>query len=274
MIPINHIHQQAARDGVKERAVEKDYALTWFLLALGELSEPLKGLRFKGGTCIRKMYFPHWRYSEDIDFTLTDPALLQSCAAWISQIAKKAGQLSGMAYTPQTPESQPETGQLENQVIYVDYVGPLQRTGSPRKFKVDITASERLIDPPTQRKVSGLFADQKDHHGKLNIYSLEEICSEKMRSLIQRREPRDLYDIWRLMSEVPELDRSKVTDMFMEKCRFKKIPLPTLRNLLGSHNIPTLEKLWSVRLGEQLADLPHFEEVIRETRRRLRACES
>jgi uncharacterized protein len=274
MIPINHIHQQAARDGVKERVVEKDYALTWFLLSLSDLPEPLKHLRFKGGTCIRKMYFPHWRYSEDVDFTLTDSALLQNCTAWIGLVAKRAAQLSGMTYTLQTPELQSGTGHLESQVFYVDYIGPLQRMGSPRKFKVDITASEHLIGPPAHRKVDGTFVDQKDYHGKLKVYSLEEICSEKMRSLLQRREPRDLYDIWRLMGEVSELDRTRVAEMFMEKCRFKQITPPALRNLLGNHNIPTLERLWSTRLGEQLPDLPHFGEVIRETRRLLRACES
>ena len=274
MIPINHIHQQAARDGVKERAVEKDYALTWFLLALSELPEPKKGLRFKGGTCIRKMYFPHWRYSEDVDFTLTDATLAPNCVAWIDQIAKKAGQLSGMAFTPKRPESVQAAGRLESQVIYVEFIGPLQRTGSPRKFKVDITASELLIDPPAQRQVRGLFADQEEHKGKLRAYSLEEICSEKMRSLLQRREPRDLYDIWRLLGEVRELDRAKLPAMFAEKCSFKKMTPPALRAVFGNHNIPTLEKLWNVRLGEQLADLPHFEEVIRETRRLLRACEA
>jgi len=205
MIPSVHIHQQAGRDNVKERIVEKDYALTWFLLALGDLPEPRKILRFKGGTCIRKMYFPHWRYSEDVDFTLTDANFFKNGAAWVEQIARKASQLSGMTYSLQSP-AMGEGIQSESQVIYVDYVGPLQRTGSPRKFKVDITASEQLIDPPVYRKVEGLFADQKDHGGKIQVYSLEEICSEKLRALLQRREPRDLYDIWRLLGEVQNLD--------------------------------------------------------------------
>lgn len=273
MIPAVHIHQQAARDGVKERVVEKDYALTWFLLALSEMPEQRQSLRFKGGTCIRKMYFPHWRYSEDVDFTLTDPNLLKDCASWVAGILKKAGQRSGIAYSLQTPESQLEEPS-DNRILYVDYVGPLQRTGTPRKFKVDITADELLIDRPMLRKVAGLFADQKNHGGKLQVYSLEEICAEKLRSLLQRREPRDLYDIWRLLGQISELDRAEIARMFIEKCEFKKIRPPVLGKILGDHNVPTLEKLWDVRLGEQLADLPHFDAAVRETRRLLRACEA
>jgi predicted nucleotidyltransferase component of viral defense system len=29
-------------------------------------------LIFKGGTCLRKCYFPNYRFSEDLDFTSTD----------------------------------------------------------------------------------------------------------------------------------------------------------------------------------------------------------
>ena len=59
MIPPVHIHRQAAKDNVKEHIVEKDYVLTWFLLALSELPEVRDFLRFKGGTCLRKMYYFH-----------------------------------------------------------------------------------------------------------------------------------------------------------------------------------------------------------------------
>ena len=274
MIPAVHIHKQAARDGVKEQTVEKDYALTWFLLALGEFPDLRKLLRFKGGTCIRKIYFPHWRYSEDVDFTLTHPVPVKDIQTMVDRIAKKASQLSGVVFQPQTAEPMQESGHLESEVVYVDYIGPLQRTGTPRKFKVDVTASEHLIDSPVHKKVLWLFDDQKDNRHELAVYSLEEICSEKMRSLLQRREPRDLYDIWRLLGEVQELDQPKIVQMFQEKCEFKKLKPPALRDILGDRNIPTLEKLWKVRLQEQQADLPHFEQVIRETRRLLRACEA
>src|SRR5437879_12435495 len=110
MVPAIHIHKQAARDGVKEQTVEKDYALTWFLLALSELPDVRKLLRFKGGTCLRKMYFPHWRYSEDVDFTLTHPIPAKDIQPLIDSIAKKAHPLSGVVFQPQAAERIQEAG--------------------------------------------------------------------------------------------------------------------------------------------------------------------
>ena len=46
------------------------------------------------------------------------------------------------------------------------------------------------------------------------------------------------------------------------------------KTTLGKHNCPMLKKVWDVRLGEQLVDLPHVDAVVRETRRLLRALET
>ena len=47
--------------------IEKDYVLGWLLFGLSGI----KGLTFKGGTALSKIYFPKiWRLSEDLDFVL------------------------------------------------------------------------------------------------------------------------------------------------------------------------------------------------------------
>ncbi|MBM4348417.1 MAG: hypothetical protein FJ106_00765 [Deltaproteobacteria bacterium] len=49
--------------------IEKDYVLGWMLIGLGKI----KGLTFKGGTALSKVYFPRlWRLSEDLDFVFED----------------------------------------------------------------------------------------------------------------------------------------------------------------------------------------------------------
>jgi len=48
--------------------VDLDYVLGAFLSQLyGDAAA--NALRFKGGTCLRKCYFPRHRFSEDLDFT-------------------------------------------------------------------------------------------------------------------------------------------------------------------------------------------------------------
>ena len=57
---------------VPEAVIERDYVLAWFLT--GPAGHALRNvLAFKGGTALRRCWFPDYRFSEDLDFTLTEP---------------------------------------------------------------------------------------------------------------------------------------------------------------------------------------------------------
>jgi hypothetical protein len=74
MIRPSEISKLAHQLGLGDKTIEKDYMLTWVLLALAD--SPLCDLlAFKGGTAIKKMYIPDYRFSEDLDFTLLDASL-------------------------------------------------------------------------------------------------------------------------------------------------------------------------------------------------------
>lgn len=76
MIPqrnISALSNRLARTGqrrVPEKVLELDYCLAWFLIGLSKT-----GLReyliFKGGTALKRCYFPDYRFSEDLDFSLS-----------------------------------------------------------------------------------------------------------------------------------------------------------------------------------------------------------
>jgi len=61
----------AKRAGVPPEVIEKDYLLSYVLAALTGVSN-LEGLRFKGGTALKKVYFGDYRFSEDLDFSAVD----------------------------------------------------------------------------------------------------------------------------------------------------------------------------------------------------------
>src|SRR3989339_664273 len=70
MISIQEIRENAKRNGVMPRVIEKDYYLGILLNAISKNTS--KGdFVFKGGTALRKCYFKNYRFSEDIDFTVT-----------------------------------------------------------------------------------------------------------------------------------------------------------------------------------------------------------
>jgi hypothetical protein len=52
--------------------VEKDYVLGWLLAGIAANPEISKTWVFKGGTCLKKCYFETYRFSEDLDFTVTE----------------------------------------------------------------------------------------------------------------------------------------------------------------------------------------------------------
>ena len=57
MIPQAEIAKLAFREGMSDKVIEKDYVITWILLALAD-SELKDYLAFKGGTALKKNLFP------------------------------------------------------------------------------------------------------------------------------------------------------------------------------------------------------------------------
>lgn len=71
MIRPAEISKLAHSLGLGDKTIEKDYVLTWVLQAIA-VSPLCDLLAFKGGTAIKKMYVPDYRFSEDLDFTLLE----------------------------------------------------------------------------------------------------------------------------------------------------------------------------------------------------------
>ena len=69
MISTAEVAKLAHRLGVGDRVIEKDYVLSWLLVAIAD-SQLRSGLAFKGGTALKRCYYADYRFSEDLDFTL------------------------------------------------------------------------------------------------------------------------------------------------------------------------------------------------------------
>lgn len=69
MIDDVSLRRISTEEGVPLGIIEKDFAISCALLAISK-SELKKHLIFKGGTAIKKIYYPEARFSEDMDFTV------------------------------------------------------------------------------------------------------------------------------------------------------------------------------------------------------------
>ncbi len=76
MINSQEILELVRELSLQPRIVEKDYILGWLLAGIYNHAAVRETWLFKGGTCLKKCFFETYRFSEDLDFTLTEPTHL------------------------------------------------------------------------------------------------------------------------------------------------------------------------------------------------------
>ena len=263
MIPPGEIFRMAHRLGLGAKTIEQDYVLTWVLLALA--NTPLRDrLAFKGGTAIKKIYEPDYRFSEDLDFTLLDDipnkdliAEIESLFPWLRREVNITLDVRRV-----------ETHANGNPAIYLNYVGPLRGALSSRFFKTDFTCDEVLLFPLVEAPLQALYSDCQGWTETLRVYSPEEMLAEKLCALLGRTEPRDLYDVHYILA-YRLADAETVSFRLAEKMARKGLNPDALGDALRRKQ-STFQRLWKPRLRGQMPDLPHLDTVVRETDRWLR----
>jgi uncharacterized protein len=261
MINQAEISKLAHKLGLGDKTIEKDYILTWVLIALADL--PLRNaLVFKGGTAIKKIYIPDYRFSEDLDFTLIDKSIsnmiLQDTLEHISDYLKKQANISVAFFKT-------EEHMGGNTTIYINYAGPLQAIITSRSLKIDFSRDEDLVLPVPERRILSTYSDSKQNIATIPVYSLEEILIEKLRSLLTRTEPRDLFDIHYLLIN-RLVDVEKASFYAAPKFTAKGFSIDDLGDILERRKA-TLQQLWEKRLEGQMPSIPDLNDVIRETNR-------
>ena len=250
-----------------EAVLERDYCLSWFLIGLSR-SFLKDRIVFKGGTALKKMYFEDYRFSEDLDFTLVKETSWEEILRGLDEISKDIQQVSGIRIRF---DRKGEDSHQNSHTFYLAYEGPL-----PRHYaaivKVDITLREKVVTPPISRPLLRGYEEYKDipRNVPLLVYSLDEIASEKVVALHDpaRNEPRDLYDLWFLLSG-NHVHGPELISIIHEKLKFRGRKPGMERQILKTKEA-RLERLWVGRLEAQVVDLPNFQTVFRFVRKSLR----
>jgi len=263
VIPSRDLLETARVLSLEPRIVEKDYVLGWLLAAIYAQPELAETWVFKGGTCLKKCYFETYRFSEDLDFTITDPGQIDE-----PHLREVFTGVCEWTYDRSGIEAFPDRLRFE---VYADrrgslscegrfyYRGPVSPRGDPPMIKLDLSSDELLALEPVVREVNHPYADRPVEGIHARCYAFEEIFAEKVRALGERCRPRDLYDVIHLYRR-DDKDRaaSQVHAVLESKCQFKGIAAPTLDALA-----PYREELateWSNMLAHQLQFLPPMEE--------------
>lgn len=260
MIKAREIQQRANALGVRDQQIEKDYVLSWILFGIAKQEQLSKGIVFKGGTVLKKVYFEDYRFSEDLDFTLLNAEISnEQIFLWFKEVFEF---IKDEANIPLDiiDNDEHEDGGIN---FYISYIGPLGGQGNNKRVKVDISRSEQMVFEPVMHEVIIGYTDLKEH--QLLCYRLEEVLVEKMRSVMQRMQARDFYDIWYLLEE-HELDAHFYISEFEAKCKSKDLKHTNFFKKLDER-LPQYKGRWKSSMNEQIKDLPDFEKVEREVKK-------
>lgn len=250
---------------IPEAVIERDYCLAWFLTALAR--HPLRErLAFKGGTALRRCWFENYRFSEDLDFSLTEPTELDAILAGFAEIFADMQAASGIVMAYDRPDRHDHQN---THTFYLNYKGPLPAASD---VKVDITINEVFCFDLADRPILRTFVEFADlpEGPMLRVYSLEEIFVEKLAALSDkaRTEPRDLYDLWNLLVE-RDIRAGELLGELTAKLELRGRKPEGLTDAIAMKEA-RLARLWKDRLSQQMSDLPEYEGVFRQVMRALR----
>ena len=263
MIHRREIIDMATTLGLNPHVIEKDYVLGWMLWGIYRHDELADKWIFKGGTCLKKCFFETYRFSEDLDFTLTDPLHIDDefLKPVFAEICEHIYEETGIELPPDLQNFEIFTNPRGNPSCQgkISYRGPVSPRGSnlPR-IKLDLTADERVVLPAAETAIFHLYSDAPDDGIVVRSYAYEEAFGEKVRALAERTRPRDLYDVINLFRNADARPAASVLlDVLRQKCEFKGIKVPVLIDL--EPRKPDLEGAWGAMLAHQLPALPPFE---------------
>ena len=284
MIKQREIELYAKQYQIPKSQIDKDWVLSYLLYAIISTPELKDIMIFKGGTCLKKCYFPDYRFSEDLDFTILDSQFIFNTHI-VNKIMKKASELSfddnynrGILFKLKKIEPTQSKNEDQGYKIYIHYWGADHRkndmpseskTNWHHTIKLDINHTEEIIFPVNKLPLKHNYSDKANFTSAIvNSYAIEEVLSEKLRSLIQRKytSPRDCYDIWYLKNNYGHLDWNEIKKGFFKKMESKDIIFEGVEQLLNSTKENKLKRHWESQLSNQFSKdkLPDYNTVIPE----------
>jgi predicted nucleotidyltransferase component of viral defense system len=134
-------------------------------------------------------------------------------------------------------------------------------------IKLDIALDELVLEPERHPLVVRWrdLADSRD----VCVYSLREVCAEKLRCVIQRWQCRDAYDLWVLAEREQAVDLVDAWPAFEAKARHKQLAAGAFFDA-WTRREPLYRQGWARELGAYLgSQIPPVDGVMRQLNRRI-----
>jgi len=244
----------ATEEGVPLGTIEKDFAISCALLVISK-SGLNDHLIFKGGTAIKKIYYPEARFSEDMDFTarsLDEDKTMSSLKELFSEHAVDSITFEG-AYEERFSQAERR--------LRLPFTGPLRYRNS---IRVDLSFRDDIILDVKERLALSTYGDSISCY----VCAIEfvEIMAEKLRALIDRGYPRDYYDVSSYIDKIQ--NKVLLKELTERKCRLIGIKYEP-SNIFDKDVLARVEATWETQLEHLLSHYTDFKTILPELKSKL-----
>jgi predicted nucleotidyltransferase component of viral defense system len=229
MIPLAYIREWRNLVPWQETdMIEQDLVICRALVEIFKDSYLFGNLAFRGGTSIHKLFMdPQPRYSEDID-------LVQIKSMPIKEtITRLQHQLSFLG--------QPDIRQKANNNTIVFKYNSESMQSTILKLKVEINCREHFSVLGFKEMDYSVKSEWFSGNCTLRTYSINELLGTKLRALYQRRKGRDLYDLFKVMSNT-EVNHNELLQCYRAYIKFAVAQPPTSKQFLRNMEEKMLDK--------------------------------
>ena len=267
MIGREEIEQKVSEFAINTSNVQRDYVYGWLLAAIYSVPEAKERLILKGGNCLRKAYFEHTRYSNDLDFSAPEGVNEEVLAKWFSEASQLAQQRSGIVFEPNRMRVTPKTRVESTKEIYDVRLYFKDFYGNPDTITIsvrfDITAYERIFLPVQTRTLIHPYSDADACQAIILCVKLEEILASKLKCLLQRRHSADLYDYvhWLMFGVPSDISRREILGTVLRMTIFERSP-GALQGLLLELPFTVLRNLWDRYIVAPRPSLVAFDDAV------------
>ncbi len=238
MITKEELQKIKEQRGTNLYYAEKEYLQYVFLHALSKYGDAFV---FKGGTCLRICYGLQ-RASEDLDFNTSLPIsnvreIILNCLRDYDLL-----NIPHNVYVEKEYEG--------NKRFEVRFNGPLYNGNKESTNTLKIDLNKNKVTNTVVKVIPQLFSD-------IPLFTLvslaeQEILAEKIRALVSRNAPRDLYDVWILLQKKVKVDQK----LLFEKLKEEHITVNKM--------IFPKEKIYIRDLKQLLDSVPPYSQVKEE----------
>ena len=240
----------SSKTDVKRRdLLEKDLLLHQILYHLQKNKHFAEHYVFKGGTCLTKCYLGYYRFSEDLDFSWTQPEIFnkksekqirKELSKEISDLAKileGIAQQLGLKFKDDKKNHNFIDFGGNNKFVTFKVWYPSVELGTDQFVKIQVNYVEKFVNKMKQVKANNILDEKKIDSKEFNflfpgneilletidlmVYDIKEILIEKMRAILTRKgvKARDFIDIYMIEKKF-NIKIESLKDEILEKTRF------------------------------------------------------